>query len=84
MDEEKRKFEAADVNKDEKLTKEEFVAFYHPYNYEHMHQIELQRVMNDHDKDKDGFLSLQEFLGDSKYTCSLVILCLVLVSIHVV
>ncbi|XP_045159992.1 calumenin-B-like isoform X1 [Mercenaria mercenaria] len=67
VDEEQRKFEAADVNKDGYLEKDEFVAFYHPYNYEHMHNIELQRVMNDHDKNTDGFLSLEEFLGDSSH-----------------
>ncbi|KAL4236212.1 EF-hand domain pair [Mactra antiquata] len=67
VDDEERKFNAADVNKDGYLDKDEFVAFYHPYNYEHMHHIELQRVMNDHDKDKDGFLSLEEFLGDSSH-----------------
>lgn len=64
MDEEKRKFEAADVNNDGFLERDEFIAFYHPYNYEHMHQIELQRVMKDHDKNNDGLLSLEEFLGD--------------------
>lgn len=65
VDEEHGKFETADVNKDDSLDREEFVAFYHPYNYEHMHNIELQRVMNDHDKNKDGLLSLEEFLGDN-------------------
>ncbi|XP_052775237.1 calumenin-like isoform X1 [Mya arenaria] len=65
VDEEERKFKAADMNKDGILTREEFVAFYHPYNYEHMHIIELQRVMREHDKNKDGFLSLEEYLGSN-------------------
>jgi hypothetical protein len=35
-----------------------------------MHHIELQRVMNDHDKNTDGFLSLEEYIGDSKFNRS--------------
>lgn len=62
---EKIKFDAADVNKDGYLDKEEFVPFAHPYNYEHMHDIELGRVIVDHDKNKDGYLTFAEFAGDS-------------------
>lgn len=66
LDEEERKFKAADVNKDGELDREEYVAFYHPYNYAHMHNIEVERVLREHDKDKDGLLSFKEFIGEGE------------------
>jgi len=67
VEDERKKFVAADTNKDDALDKSEYVAFYSPFNYEHMHHIELERTMHTHDKDKDGALSLDEFIGNSQH-----------------
>ena len=58
-----RRWKGADFDYDNKLTKEEFGAFYHPWEYDHMHGIAAQDNLDDMDKDKDGRVSLQEYLG---------------------
>jgi len=65
LNEEKMKFEAADLNKDGTLDEKEFQAFYLPHNYPHMYDVELQRSINDMDKNKDGFVSKEEFIMDT-------------------
>ena len=50
-------FDAADVNKDGKLSKEE-VATVSPY---------LARNFEKHDKNQDGLLSWEEFVGHSRW-----------------
>jgi len=62
LKEEKVKFDVADLNKDGTLDEKEFQAFYLPHNYPHMYDVELQRSMNDMDKNKDGFISKDEFV----------------------
>ncbi|XP_052798594.1 calumenin-like isoform X2 [Mya arenaria] len=59
-----RKFQKADADGDEKLTKEEFAAFLHPEEHEHMKDIVVSETMEDIDKDKDGKISLEEYIGD--------------------
>ena len=66
VDEEEKKFKAADENKDGFLDKSEFNAFYHPYSHEHMHHFEIDRTMHDNDKNKDGVLSMDEFIANGK------------------
>ena len=68
VDEEEKKFATADGDHDRLLDRTEFSAFYHPYSYEHMHKFELDRTMLEHDKNKDGVLSLEEFLSEGKYS----------------
>ena len=63
IEDDKRRFEAADLNKDESLDEEEFRAFFLPYNYPHMFPLEMERAMKDLDKDSDGFVSMEEFVG---------------------
>ncbi|XP_052798595.1 calumenin-like isoform X3 [Mya arenaria] len=58
-----RKFQKADADGDEKLTKEEFAAFLHPEEHEHMKDIVVSETMEDIDKDKDGKISLEEYIG---------------------
>ena len=67
MDEEEVKFNKADKNGDGVLEREEFNAFYHPYNYEYMHPVEIQRTLKQHDWNGDGFLSVEEFLGNGMF-----------------
>lgn len=58
------KFKAADADKDGSLNAKEYCAFEFPYDFEYMHEVELNRAMHDYDKNKDGLISLQEFLGE--------------------
>lgn len=60
----KRKFEQANQDRDSGLSKEEFAAFLHPEEYEHMKDIVVMETMEDIDKDKDGFISEEEYIGD--------------------
>ena len=60
----KRKFGRADENKDGKLTKDEYAAYLHPYDFPHMRQEVIDRSMDDMDKDKDGYISLEEYMSD--------------------
>ncbi|VDI68875.1 calumenin-like isoform X2 [Mytilus galloprovincialis] len=59
-----RRWKAADKNKDGKLDKTEFSDFLHPEEAEHMRDIVVQETMEDIDKDKDGYISLEEYIGD--------------------
>lgn len=60
----RRRWEKADINKDDKLNKEEYTAFLHPEEYEYMKDVVVEETMEDIDKNKDGYLSLEEYLGD--------------------
>lgn len=61
---EERRWKAADLDQDGKLTREEYAAMYHPWEHEHMHDSVAQESVEEMDKDKDGLLSLQEYLGN--------------------
>lgn len=65
LDEDKKKFDAADVDKDGALTKKEHVAFLYPADFPHMHDIELERTLEEHDKNGDGTITKEEFLADT-------------------
>lgn len=57
----------ADLDQDGKLSREEFSAFYHPWEHEQTHDAVVQETIEDMDKDKDGVLSLKEYLGMNRY-----------------
>jgi len=59
-----RRFSLADVDKDGKLTKLEFQSFLHPEHADHMRDIVVTETFEDMDKDKDGRISLEEYIGD--------------------
>ncbi|XP_025900100.1 calumenin isoform X1 [Nothoprocta perdicaria] len=59
-----RRFHAADTNGDLVATKEEFTAFLHPEEYDYMKGIVVQETMEDIDKNGDGFIDLEEYIGD--------------------
>ena len=46
------------------LLQEEFTNFLHPEDAPHMKEIVVVETMEDIDKDKDGFISLEEYIGD--------------------
>jgi Ca2+-binding EF-hand superfamily protein len=64
MEEDRILFDAADINKDEKLDKAEFLAFSHPEEDDKMKPLVIDQVLKSRDKDKDGVLSFQEYLGE--------------------
>jgi len=64
MEEDKILFDAADLNKDGKLDKTEFLAFSHPEEDEKMKPLVIDQVLNSRDKNGDGVLSFQEYLGE--------------------
>ncbi|XP_065544645.1 reticulocalbin-2 isoform X1 [Lathamus discolor] len=61
---EKKRFEKANRDNVPDLNVDEFVAFEHPEEVEYMTDFVIQEALEEHDKDGDGFVSLEEFLGD--------------------
>ncbi|XP_044285335.1 calumenin isoform X2 [Varanus komodoensis] len=59
-----RRFKMADKDGDLIATKEEFTAFLHPEEYDYMKDIVVQETMEDIDKNGDGFIDLEEYIGD--------------------
>lgn len=59
-----RRWGVADLDGDNSLTKEEFSGFLHPEETGHMRDIVVLETMEDIDKDKDGKISLSEYIGD--------------------
>ncbi|XP_034032506.1 calumenin-B [Thalassophryne amazonica] len=64
MSRDERRFKMADQNYDMKVTKEEFTAFLHPEEIDHMKDIVVLETMEDIDKNGDGFIDLNEYIGD--------------------
>ena len=49
----RRKFEAADLDKNGKMDREEFLIFQHPEEAEHMERIAVEEIVDEVDKDGD-------------------------------
>ena len=60
----KARWLAADVNKDDKLNYEEFVGFMHPEEKEHMFDVYTDEQMEEMDKDNDKLISIDEYIGE--------------------
>merc|ERR1711936_984460 len=59
-----KRFRQADVDGDKMLNREEFAAFLHPEDHEYMVDHMVDTALNDMDKNKDKFVSLEEYLAD--------------------
>lgn len=59
-----RRWKVADVDGDGACDDEEFRAFLHPEEFAHMKEIVIQETVDDIDKNKDGFVSIDEYIGD--------------------
>ncbi|XP_068448857.1 calumenin-A-like [Clinocottus analis] len=59
-----KRFKVADTNGDLTADKHEFVAFLHPEEHEHMKDLTVQETMEDLDKNRDGFIDMEEYIGD--------------------
>ena len=61
---EKQRWTKADENSDGFLTKLEFQNFLHPEGADHMKDVSVKETIDDLDKDGDGKISLEEYLGN--------------------
>ncbi|XP_037088010.1 calumenin-B-like [Pollicipes pollicipes] len=59
-----RRWNAADVDKDGKLSRLEFSTFLHPEEVEHMRDIVVLETIEDIDKNNDGKITVDEYIGD--------------------
>lgn len=57
-------FQAADLNNDGELNRDEFVLFISPEEHPQMLPIILNQTLRDKDKNGDGKIDFQEFVGD--------------------
>jgi Ca2+-binding EF-hand superfamily protein len=60
----KRRWDKADSDGDGSLTKAEFTDFLHPEESPKLQEIVVAETMEDIDKDKDGKVTLEEYIGD--------------------
>ncbi|XP_043915626.1 reticulocalbin-1 [Protopterus annectens] len=59
-----RRFKTADLDGDTSLTREEFTAFLHPEEFEHMKDIVILETLDDIDKNGDGYVDEDEYIAD--------------------
>ncbi|XP_047656632.1 reticulocalbin-3 [Tachysurus fulvidraco] len=59
-----RRFKMADKDGDGIATREEFTAFLHPEEFDYMQGLVVQETMEDIDKNGDGKVNLEEYIGD--------------------
>ncbi|XP_023301118.2 calumenin-B [Lucilia cuprina] len=64
LNRDRRRWGVADQDLDDALTKEEFTAFLHPVDHPTMRDVVLSETIEDIDKDKDGKISIEEYIGD--------------------
>uniref|UniRef100_A0A8D0GIR0 Reticulocalbin 1 n=1 Tax=Sphenodon punctatus TaxID=8508 RepID=A0A8D0GIR0_SPHPU len=59
-----RRFRTSDLDGDLAATREEFTAFLHPEEFEHMKDIVVLETLEDLDKNEDGFVDQDEYIAD--------------------
>uniref|UniRef100_A0A673UKB1 Reticulocalbin-3 n=1 Tax=Suricata suricatta TaxID=37032 RepID=A0A673UKB1_SURSU len=60
-----RRFRVADQDGDSMATREELTAFLHPEEFPHMRDIVIAETLEDLDKNKDGYVQVEEYIGIS-------------------
>lgn len=60
----RRRWSVADHDGDDNLSREEFIDFLHPEESTHMRDIVVAETLDDIDKDRDGKVSENEYIGD--------------------
>ena len=63
MERDYRRFKLAEEDYDAKLTFSEYTNFLHPEDAPHMREVVVRETMDDLDKNKDGSVSLEEYIG---------------------
>lgn len=63
IQDDKNMWKAADVNNDGVLDVNEWVSFSHPEEHPNMLPIILEQTLKDKDKDEDGAINFQEYIG---------------------
>jgi len=64
VEKDEKRFNKADKNGDKSLDKDEFVPFMHPENDPDMKSVVVEETLADIDKDHDGKISIDEYIGD--------------------
>ncbi|XP_016984148.1 calumenin-B [Drosophila rhopaloa] len=64
MKRDRNRWSVADLDLDDNLTREEFTAFLHPEDHPTMKHLVLRETISDLDKDNDGKISVDEYIGD--------------------
>ncbi|EDV27482.1 Calumenin-B [Trichoplax sp. H2] len=65
VDRERRKFALADIDNSESLSFDEFVTYQHPERHQHLSDVVVTDVLNEIDKNNDGYVEFSEMIGDS-------------------
>lgn len=64
LNRDRRRWAVADRDNDDKLNKEEFTDFLHPEESPYMRDIVVAETIEDIDKNGDGKVSIEEYIGD--------------------
>ncbi|XP_053600231.1 calumenin-B [Plodia interpunctella] len=64
MKRDRRRWHYADGDQNDALNRTEFAAFLHPEDHGQMRPVVVLETLEDIDKDKDGKISLEEYIGD--------------------
>lgn len=59
----RRRWKMVDVDKDNKVIKEEYIVFFYLEEYDYMKDVVIDEILEDIDKDGDGFVFIDEYLG---------------------
>ncbi|CAF0758278.1 unnamed protein product [Brachionus calyciflorus] len=66
MERDKKRFKAADIDNDGKLSRAEYSDFIHPEESKTMRNLVIDETIEDLDKNGDGVISFEEFVTDLK------------------
>ena len=63
IESDRKKFEIADENRDGKLNRDEMAVFLHPNDFPNMRDWVIDEYFGHMDRDKDGRVTKEEYLG---------------------